>query len=258
LARDPMNVPVPLQLLLATRNAHKAQEIQAILRDRCRCVTLNECPGAPQTIEDAGTFAGNASKKAGDLARWLSATRPSTLDPRPAFVVADDSGLEVDALNGAPGVNSARFAALDTTLPGNSPDADNNVKLLRLLQDVPMDRRAARFRCVIALAATHQSPAEADARPPRVEWSPARLFEGVCEGRIGFAPRGRNGFGYDPLFIPTGYDLTFAELGAEIKNRLSHRARALASLKQWLESNVLPGDCESKIPISVRNQHNSM
>jgi XTP/dITP diphosphohydrolase len=137
------------------------------------------------------------------------------------FVLADDSGLEVDVLDGAPGVNSARFAALDTGRPGNSSDADNNAKLLRLLRDVPPEKRTARFRCVLAFVPVH---------PPSAIPQP-RFFEGVCEGRIGDAPRGQGGFGYDPLFIPNGFNQTFAELGEETKNRLSHRARALAALK---------------------------
>ena len=134
-------------LLIATRNAHKVGEIQAILGAEFRCLTLKEFPAAPPVVEDAETFAGNATKKAVELAKWL------TTIPRPAssiqFVLADDSGLEVDALNGAPGVHSARFAALDKT--ENSKDSDNNAKLLRLLKGVPLEKRTARFRCVIAL-----------------------------------------------------------------------------------------------------------
>jgi XTP/dITP diphosphohydrolase len=139
-------------------------------------------------------------------------------------VLADDSGLEVDALNGAPGVHSARFAALDTGSPGNSLDADNNAKLLRMLNGLPPEKRKARFRCVIALFEIH---------PPTSIAEP-QIFDGVCEGRIGFGPRGYNGFGYDPLFVPDGFEQTFAELGEDVKNRLSHRARALQKLKASL------------------------
>jgi XTP/dITP diphosphohydrolase len=203
-------------LVIATRNAHKVAEIRAILGDRFRYLTLNDLPAAPRTIEDAQTFAGNAAKKARELARWVAASR----DTNPMFVLADDSGLEVDALNGLPGVNSARFAALDTGKPGNSSDADNNAKLLRLLTDMPPENRTARFRCVLALTALH---------PPSSILHP-QLFEGVCEGRIGYTPRGQGGFGYDPLFIPNGFEQTFAELGEAVKNRLSHRAKALAAL----------------------------
>lgn len=217
-----------LTLLLATRNAHKVGEIRAILGDDLRYLTLNDFPDAPQVIEDAATFAGNASKKAVELARWqaqVCCPQPTAGEEDSFLVLADDSGLEVDALNGAPGVHSARFAALDSGRPGNSTDAENNAKLLRLLQDVPAERRTARFRCVIAVAGT-AGPGAGAASP--------RLFEGNCEGRIAFEPRGRNGFGYDPLFIPTGFTESFAELGDDVKNSLSHRARALARMKEGL------------------------
>src|ERR1035437_1549592 len=138
-----------ITLLIATRNAHKVGEIRAILGDGFHYLTLNDVPNPPEVIEDAGTFAGNATKKAVALAKWLcEGQRPQA---RELYVLADDSGLEVDALNGAPGVHSARFAALDTGAPGNSPTADNNAKLLRQLGDTPLDKRTARFRCVVAL-----------------------------------------------------------------------------------------------------------
>jgi len=138
--------------LIATRNAHKVGEIRAILGEQFEYLTLEDFPGAPKVVEDAGTFAGNATKKAVELAKHLAAAGPSTPSgPRPFFVLADDSGLEVDALNGAPGVYSARFAAGDSSVEGNSKDADNNAKLLRLLKEVPRENRTARFRCVIAL-----------------------------------------------------------------------------------------------------------
>src|SRR5579863_9537240 len=139
-------------LLIATRNRHKVEEIRAILGGQFQFLTLNDFPGAPSVVEDAETFAGNAAKKAAELARWLAAN-PSLIARHPSlsFVLADDSGLEVDALNGAPGVHSARFAALDSAKSGNTPDADNNTKLLRLLKDVPSEKRKARFHCVIAL-----------------------------------------------------------------------------------------------------------
>jgi XTP/dITP diphosphohydrolase len=129
----------------------------------------------------------------------------------------------VDALNGAPGVHSARFAAMDSAKSGNTPDAENNAKLLRLLKDVPPEKRTARFRCVIALVEIN--PQSAIRNP--------QLFDGTCEGRIIFAPRGDNGFGYDPLFAPSGFEQTFAELGEDVKNRLSHRAGALEMLKLY-------------------------
>ena len=228
-------------LVLATRNAHKAEEIQAILSSpgsHLRLLTLRDFPAAPAVVEDALTFAGNATKKAVELARWLSQLQISKFKfetSNSAFVLADDSGLEVDALNGAPGVYSARFAALGTE-QGNSPDAANNAKLLRLLERVPADRRTARFRCVLALTPLIV-PAPKGASPvcaaDELEMQ-TELFDGVCEGRIAFAPTGAGGFGYDPLFIPEGHQQSFAELGETTKNVLSHRARALSKLKERL------------------------
>ncbi len=214
-------------LLIATHNAHKAGEIHTILGGQFQLLTLNDFPAAPKIVEDASTFAGNAAKKAMKLAKWLSQIQNG-------FVLADDSGLEVDALNGAPGVRSARFAAVDSVKSGNTSDAENNAKLLRLLKDVPAEKRAARFRCVIALVEinpqSHPSPGgygwQAAIRNPQ-------LFDGACEGRILFTPRGHNGFGYDPLFVPDGFEQTFAELGADVKNKLSHRAKALEKLKTY-------------------------
>jgi XTP/dITP diphosphohydrolase len=218
-------------LLIATRNAHKVGEIRAILGGHFQFLTLNDFPGAPAVVEDAETFSGNATKKAVELARWIAVnselkTKHLKLD----FVLADDSGLEVDALNGAPGVHSARFAALDKT--ENSKDADNNAKLLRLLKDVPLEKRAARFRCVIALA-----PVAGGASVPASRLvssiAPPSLFDGACEGRIHFSASGQGGFGYDSLFVPDGFAQSFAELGEDVKNKLSHRAQALAKLKNY-------------------------
>jgi len=248
-----------MTLILATRNRHKAAEIHAILG--VNCLTLADFPGAPPLVEDADTFAGNALRKAAQLAQWLASTRPAmpagsvsvqlppgscSVPARPVgkdltgpeanpgnaatartFVMADDSGLEVDALGGAPGVYSARFAGMDCGVSGNSTDAENNAKLLRLLQEVTIERRTARFRCVLALM---------EANPP-ASAPLSRLFEGACEGHIGFAARGKGGFGYDPLFIPEGFAESFAELGESVKNQLSHRAKALQKLHQWLRAD---------------------
>jgi XTP/dITP diphosphohydrolase len=232
-------------LLIATRNAHKLDEIRAILGEQFHYLTLNDLENAPEVVEDAGSFAGNATKKAVELAEWCRRYPAKSLGATSAesgnfYVLADDSGLEVDALNGAPGVHSARFAALDTGKPGNAATSQNNAKLLRLLQDVPLDKRTARFRCVLALtrvppsSAATASPASG-AQETEFETS---LFEGACEGRLGFEPRGQGGFGYDPLFFPAGYNQTFAELGDRVKNRLSHRANALAKLHEYLISNA--------------------
>ena len=223
------------KLLIATRNAHKVGEIRAILGGEFCYLTLKDFSEAPKVVEDADTFAGNAAKKSVELARWLSQARNTELESR-KFVLADDSGLEVDALNSAPGVHSARFAALETDRLGNSPDAENNAKLLRLLERVPLEKRTARFRCVLALTPVIQNKVEsaspvcyADEFEMQTE-----LFDGVCEGRIVFEPRGQGGFGYDPLFLPVGFNQTFGELGESTKNRLSHRAKALAKLKSEL------------------------
>ncbi len=226
-------------LLIATRNAHKVGEIRAILGERFQFLTLNEFPDAPKVVEDANTFAGNAMKKAIQLAKWL-ARIPNSEFQIPNFVLADDSGLEVDALNGAPGVHSARFAAMDSAKSGNTPDADNNAKLLRLLKDVPAEKRTARFHCVIALVGVPEGRVEAASPVCYADEFEPQTFDGVCEGRIIFAPRGKNGFGYDPLFVPVGFEQTFAELGDEVKNQLSHRARALAKLKAFFTRQSSP------------------
>ncbi len=223
-------------LLIATRNAHKVGEIQAILGAPFHCLTLNDFPAAPQVIEDAPTFAGNATKKAVELAQWLVDKSQITQHAaRINFVLADDSGLEVDALNGAPGVHSARFAAItdgsSASSAGNSPDADNNAKLLRLLKNVPLEKRAARFRCVIALVPVPEANIASASPVCYADEFAAQTFDGTCEGRIQFAPSGQGGFGYDPLFVPDGYTQSFAELGESVKNTLSHRSKALAKLQ---------------------------
>ena len=174
-----------ITLLIATRNAHKVEEIRAILGGEFGYLTLNNFPSAPEVIEDGGTFAGNATKKAAELAKWLSQVRSAegrvrsgefnVHGPRSAvhgppatgraarelFVMADDSGLEVDALKGAPGVHSARFAALDSGQAGNSPTLENNAKLLQLLGGVPAESRTARFRCVLALTPVFEAGTKA-------------------------------------------------------------------------------------------------
>jgi len=209
--------------LIATRNAHKVGEIRSILGGEFQFLALTDFPGAPAVVEDADTFAGNATKKAVELARWLQASAGAKI-PDDLWVLADDSGLEVDALNGAPGVYSARFAAVDQFKDGNTPDADNNAKLLRVLSDVPAEKRSARFRCLIALTPAGGTQDEL----------PTELFDGACEGRIDFSTHGLGGFGYDPLFIPAGFEQSFAQLGEAVKDRISHRAQALEKLKCWL------------------------
>jgi XTP/dITP diphosphohydrolase len=200
-----------ISLVLATRNAHKVQEIREILGKDFDVKSLAQFPGAPELIEDADTFAGNATRKATQLAAWLK--KPDLL------VLADDSGLEVDALNGAPGVHSARFAAAG---PGNAPDATNMEKLLRLVRDIPNEQRTARFRCVLAM----------------VSGQSVQTFDGTCEGKIANAPSGSGGFGYDPVFVPDGFSQSFAELAEDVKNQISHRARALQKLKEYFNSRA--------------------
>ena len=150
----------PVTLLIATRNAHKVGEIRAILGEEFCYLTLNDFPNAPKVVEDADTFAGNATKKSVELAKWLSTLSSVARHPSPGYVLADDSGLEVDALDGAPGVHSARFAALEIGQAGNSADADNNARLLHLLKSVPLEQRTARFHCVLALTPVIQGKVE--------------------------------------------------------------------------------------------------
>ena len=232
-------------LFVATRNAHKVQEIRAILGERFQYLALNDFSNAPNTVEDRDTFAGNATKKAVELAKWLVSDQNAGRGPRNAelYVLADDSGLEVDVLDGAPGIHSARFAALDANRnspdapsTGNSSDQANNEKLLELLKDVSLEKRTARFRCVLALTPALVVARESSSPVCYADESElgTEVFEATCEGRIGLAPRGQGGFGYDPLFVPSGYTESFAELGEEIKNKLSHRAKALAKLRVHL------------------------
>lgn len=189
------------RLLVSTRNAHKVGEIRAILGSSFVVSDLTELPAMPEVEETGTTFEENATLKA--VAASLAFD---------GWVIADDSGLEVDALNGAPGVFSARYAG-----PGAS-DADNNVLLLKNLESTPETNRSARFHCVIVLARAGRKLA---------------AFHGSIEGTIISAHQGSGGFGYDPLFLPKGHSQTFGQLPAEVKNRLSHRARALAKLRDW-------------------------
>jgi XTP/dITP diphosphohydrolase len=182
-------------LIIATRNGHKTREIQRILGADFAVCDLSAYPGAPETAESGKTFQENAALKATAASRQL-----------PGLVVADDSGLEVDALGGAPGIYSARYAGQNAT------DKQNIDKLLAELGRIESAKRSARFRCVIALAR---------------EGKLLGVFEGVVEGMIIDSPRGTNGFGYDPIFVPQEFEQTFGELPAQVKNRISHRERAI-------------------------------
>ncbi len=190
-------------LLIATTNPGKFHEFVELLGDQPLALkSLADFPTAPEVPEDGATYAANALHKALTLARWSGCA-----------TLADDSGLEVDALGGAPGVHSARYAgaAQDT--------AANIAKLLAALEGVPLAQRTARFRCIIAVA-----------RPDGATLT----AEGICEGCIIETPRGGGGFGYDPVFLDPSRGQTFAEIPAAVKNRLSHRARACARLRPQL------------------------
>ena len=193
-----------MKLVLATRNEGKVREIGELLKDQngVELLSLRNYPDAPDVVEDGKTYEENAIKKASILAEYTG-----------HLTIADDSGLAVDALDGAPGVHSARYAG------ENASDEDRIVKLLDALRDVPDDRRSGRFVCAVAIA----EPLDQ-----------AQIVRGVCEGRIIRTPRGTAGFGYDPIFVPMGYDKTFAELGDEIKNQISHRAKALDEARKLL------------------------
>ena len=194
----------PNTLLVATSNAHKTQEIAAMLGAGWRVEDLKSHPYLGSPEEDGDTFEANARIKAEAASRAL----PELL------VLADDSGLEVDLLDKAPGVTSARYAG-----PG-ATDAANRERLKRELQALGVEGSTARFRCCLAVARGGETLA---------------VFSGAVEGRVILQEQGGGGFGYDPLFIPQGHSDTFGVLPAEVKNELSHRARALAQLKGWLE-----------------------
>jgi len=190
-------------LVVATRNKKKLAELRELLSDLdFNIMSLDDFADPPEIVEDMNTFEGNASKKA---LLMTQAIRKLTL--------ADDSGLEIDFLNGKPGIHSARFAG------ENATDADRNKKVLKLMKDALKDQRKARFRCAIAIAKDDL----------------IKIAIGACEGEIAYEPRGEHGFGYDPIFIVPSYGKTFAELGSEIKNQISHRAIALRKAKDILK-----------------------
>jgi XTP/dITP diphosphohydrolase len=201
------------RLLVATRSTHKLRELRELLGPlRTQLISLNDAAIPGEAIEDGATFEANAAIKA----RYFAA-----LSGLPTL--ADDSGIEVDALGGAPGVRTRRFAG------ENATDEDNNYKLLRDLAGLPLEHRTARYRCVLALAL----PEHAGPRGGM----PIRLARGTLEGRIGLEPRGKGGFGYDPIFEPEMEPLggrTLGEWTAEAKNRISHRGRAARRMHRIL------------------------
>ena len=191
-------------IIAATQNNHKIREIEAITEEFGMSIISRDEAGIPRIdiVEDGSTFEENSYKKAYEIMKLCQKT-----------TIADDSGLEVDCLDGAPGVYSARFAGED----GN--DKANNEKLVGLIKDVPYEKRTGRFVSVITMVF------------PDGETVVAR---GEVEGHIVLEERGNNGFGYDPLFVPVGYDRTFGEIDQKIKNRISHRANALVKLREKL------------------------
>ena len=197
-----------MKLLFATRNTGKLRELRQLLGyvHDLDLLTLEDMPGAPEVVEDGDTFEANAAKKALEIMAYAK---------MPAL--ADDSGLEVDALGGAPGVYSARYAG------EHASDEDRVRLLLKNLEGLPEEKRTARFRCVVAFVEPNT--------PDKV-----KLCRGSCEGIILEAPRGHNGFGYDPVFFSPDLGMTFAQAAAESKNRISHRGQAMQEMARHLRS----------------------
>ena len=199
------------RLLFASRNAHKTREIQQILGPEFEVRDLSAYPKISETVESGESFEENAKLKAIAVSKKM-----------PGLVIADDSGLEVEVLGGAPGIYSARYAGAKAT------DKENIDRLLEELARIgaKRDQRRARFRCVLALGRNGQM---------------LGTFEGTTDGTIVDQPRGLHGFGYDPIFVPKGFGHTFAELPAELKNRISHRAQAIRVLAAKLTA-LKPSD----------------
>jgi XTP/dITP diphosphohydrolase len=189
------------KILLATRNRHKTREIQTMLGAGVIVTDATEHAHLPEIEETGVTFEENSKLKAEGISRHVS-----------GIVLADDSGLEVDALGKEPGVYSARYAGPDCT------DEENTALVLSKMKGFPHEVRSARFRCVLAVAENGETLA---------------VFDGAVEGTLAHEVRGEGGFGYDPIFMPLGHDQTFGELSAEIKHTMSHRSRALAQFKEW-------------------------
>lgn len=204
------------KLILSTNNFDKVEEIKDILKELPVDILSKKDLNLENVdiVEDGKTLEENATKKAMALKEKVE-----------GIIIADDTGLFVKALKGAPGVYSARYGGVEH-------DYDkNNKKLLEELKDVPLDKRGAYFKTVIAIV---------------LEDGSSFTVEGICEGTIGFEPKGDSGFGYDPLFIPKGYNKSFGELGLDIKNRISHRAKALDKLKAQMYM-ILKGDAYEDI-----------
>ena len=206
----------PLELLIATHNVGKIRELQQTLRELP--ITLRYLAEFPEiaTIDETGeTYEANAILKARGYAEQTG-----------ICALGDDSGLEVDALGGKPGILSARFGG------NNASDQDRTKKLLREIEPHQDRERTARFVCCMAFAGWESRNPEPRTTPPRI----LNVSEGTCEGMITTEPRGAGGFGYDPIFIPHGYSKTFGELSKDVKATLSHRAKALAAMRKFLNS----------------------
>jgi len=192
------------KIVIASKNEGKIKEIKNFLHGLdIEILTLNDFPDVPEISEDGRTFEENAMKKAKTVFEHSKLT-----------TLADDSGLEVRYIGDEPGVHSARFSG------DNANDRQNNEKLLDLLKDVQMDDRRARFKCVLVLYNSLYNNI---------------VFEGICEGYVIDEPKGELGFGYDPLFVPDGFTKTFGELDLVTKNKISHRGKALNSLRGYVE-----------------------
>lgn len=198
---------ISMNIVLGTRNKKKVEEIKRIVKDMPISIcTLDDFPDCPEVNEDEDTFEANAVKKAVAVSKYTG-----------MIALADDSGLEVYALDGAPGVLSARYA-------GDAADDRRNIeKLLYEMRSIGEEKRRARFVCCIALALPDGS---------------VNTFYGYSEGRIGTEPRGSNGFGYDPIFYPDGHSRTFAEMDDVEKDAISHRGRALREVQQYLREKI--------------------
>lgn len=203
-----------MKIILATHNRHKVEEIRHILSDLpFELLSLDDFPEIGEIIEDGETLEDNARKKGRTVYDLI---QKSKVKNQKIFSLADDTGLEVDALGGRPGVYSARYSGENATY------RQNNEKLLRELESIPLEKRTAKFRCVISIIGNNIDV----------------IAAGVIPGRILTEARGSNGFGYDPLFMPDGYNVSYAEMGSSLKNKLSHRARALEEAKMILKKLI--------------------
>ena len=203
--KDKVNIRKRLEVIVATWNRGKIREIREVLKGLgLRIYALSDFPNVPEIEENGKSFAENALKKARFYSRHIG-----------KLTIADDSGLEVNSLKGLPGIYSARYVR------EGASSQENNQKLLREMKDVPISKRGARFKCIIAVV----SPDGREA-----------IAQGECKGRIGFKEKGKKGFGYDPLFILPKYGKTMAELSLEAKNRISHRGKALRKIRKIIKT----------------------